>query len=174
MQEDTTPDSNNKLLNEDNNNLDNRVNNTDMDELTIALLMNKNHYRKYVEQTNPEQAILDNQTIDDKRKYREKILQITANMIDSPDMEISTDIYQIFNTYTKHLIRHFKMKDDERHHNDQYNNEDDTLFGNMNDDTDTSSYSQKSTSSLWSKDRVVKKWNLPIANYDMRMFSNKR
>ena len=32
------------------------------------------------------------------------------------------------------------MKDDERHHNDQYNNEDDTLFGNMNDDTDTSSY----------------------------------
>ena len=86
MQEDTTPDSNNKLLNEDNNNLDNRVNNTDMDELTIALLMNKNHYRKYVEQTNPEQAILDNQTIDDKRKYREKILQITSNMIYSPDM----------------------------------------------------------------------------------------
>ena len=66
MQEDTTPDSNNKLLNEDNNNLDNRVNNTDMDELTLALLMNKNHYRKYVAQTNPEQAILDNQTIDDK------------------------------------------------------------------------------------------------------------
>ena len=66
------------------------------------------------------------------------------------------------------------MKDDERHHNDQYNNEDDTLFGNMNDDTDTSSYSQKSTSSLWSKDRVVKKGNLPIANYDMRMFSNNR
>jgi len=43
----------------------------------------------------------------------------------------------------------------------------------MNDDNDTSSYSQKSTSSLWGKDRVVKKGNLPIANYDMRMFSKR-
>ena len=75
-------DSTENTLDEDNNDLDNHVNNTDMDELTLALLMNKNHYRKYVAQTNPEQAILDNQTIDDKRKYREKILQITANMID--------------------------------------------------------------------------------------------
>ena len=173
MQEDSTEDSTEKLLNEDNNTLDNQVNNTDMDELTLALLMNKNHYRKYVSQTNPEQTILDNQMIDDIRKYRNRILKITADIIDSPDIQISTDINQIFNTYTKHLIRHFKMKDDERHHNEQYNNEDDTLFGNMNDDTDTSSYSQKSTSSLWGKDRVVKKGNLPIANYDMRMFSKR-
>ena len=170
MQEDSTEDCNDKLLNEDNNNLDNQVNNTDMDELTLALLMNKNHYRKYVAQTNPEQAILDNQMIDDIRKYRNRILKITANMIDSPDIQISTDINQIFNTYTKHLIRHFKMKDDEQPHNEKYNNEDDTLFGNMNDDTDT----QTATSSLWGKERVIKKGNLPIANYDMRMFSNKR
>lgn len=173
MQEDSTEDCNDKLLNEDNNNLDNNVNNTDMDALTLALLMNKNHYRKYVAQTNPEQAILDNQMIDDIHKYRNRILKITSDMIDSPDIQISTDINQIFNTYTKHLIRHFKMKDDERQHNEQYNNEDDILFGNMNDDTDTSSYSQKSTSSLWGKDRVVKKGNLPIANYDMRMFSKR-
>ena len=166
-------DSTENTLDEDNNDLDNHVNNTDMDKLTLALLMNKNHYRKYVAQTNPEQAILDNQTIDDKRKYREKILQITANMIDSPDVQISTDINLIFNTYTKHLIRHFKMKDDERHHNNQYNEEDDTLFGNIDDDTDTSSYSQP-TNSLWGKDSVIKKGNIPIANYDMRMFSNKR
>jgi len=173
MQEDSTEDSTEKLLDEKNNDLDNNVNNTDVDELTLALLMNKNHYRKYVAQTNPEQTILDNQTIDDNRKYRNRILKITSDMIDSPDIQISTDINQIFNTYTKHLIRHFKMKDDERQHNEQYNNEDDTLFGNMNDDTDTSSYSQKSTSSLWGKDRVVKKGNLPIANYDMRMFSKR-
>jgi len=173
MQEDSTEDCNDKLLNEDNNDVDNRVNHTDMDELTLALLMNKNHYRKYVAQTNPEQAILDNQTIDDIHKYRNRILKITANMIDSPDIQISTDINQIFNTYTKHLIRHFKMKDDQQPQNEKYNNEDDTLFGNMNDDTDTSSYSQKSTSSLWGKDRVVKKGNLPIANYDMRMFSKR-
>ena len=172
MQEDSTEDSTEKLLDEKNNDLDNNVNNTDVDELTLALLMNKNHYRKYVAQTNPEQTILDNQTIDDNRKYRNRILKITSDMIDSPDIQISTDINQIFNTYTKHLIRHFKMKDDERQHNEQYNNEDDTLFGNMNDDTDTSSYSQP-TNSLWGKDSVIKKGNIPIANYDMRMFSKR-
>ena len=171
MQEDSTEDSTEKLLNEDNN-LDNNVNNTDMDELTLALLMNKNHYRKYVAQTNPEQAILDNQTIDDIHKYRNKILQITADMIDSPNLQISTDINHLFNTYTKHLIRHFKMKDDERLHNDEFNNDDDTLFGSINNDTDTSSYQQPNTS-LWGKERVVKKGNLPIANYDMRMFSKR-
>ena len=165
-------DSTENTLDEDNNDLDNHVNNTDMDELTLALLMNKNHYRKYVAQTNPEQAILNNQTINDIHKYRNRILKITSDMIDSPDVQISTDINQLFNTYTKQLIRHFKMKDTERQRNsqnDQYDNEDDTLFGTMDDDPDT----QTSTSSLWGKDRVIKKGNLPIANYDMRMFSKR-
>ncbi len=58
MQEDSTEDCNDKLLNEDNNDVDNRVNHTDMDELTLALLMNKNHYRKYVAQTNPDKLFL--------------------------------------------------------------------------------------------------------------------
>jgi hypothetical protein len=172
MKEEPTEDCSENTLDEENNELDSHNNNTDMDELTLALLMNKNHYRKYVEQTNPEQSILDNKSIDDKRKYRDKILQITANMIDSPDLQISTDINQIFNTYTKHLIRHFKMKENERQHNSQYNEEDDTLFGNINDDTDTPSYPQ-GTTSLWGKERVIKKGKVPIANYDMRMFSKR-
>lgn len=172
MKEDPPEDCSENTLDEDNNELDSHNNNTDMDELTLALLMNKNHYRKYVAQTNPEQSILDNKSIDDKRKYRDKILQITANMIDSPDLQISTDINQIFNTYTKQLIRHFKMKEIERQHNSDYNEEDDTLFGNINDDTDTPSYPQV-TPSLWGKERVIKKGNLPIANYDMRMFSKR-
>ena len=85
-------DSNENTLDEGNNDFDNHVNNTDMDELTLALLMNKNHYRKYVAQTNPEQAILNNQTINDIHKYRNRILKITSDMIDSPDVQISTDI----------------------------------------------------------------------------------
>jgi hypothetical protein len=173
MKEDSTEDSTENILDDENNELYSHVNNTDMDELTLSLLMNTKHYRKYVAQTNPEQAILDKQTIDDTRKYRNKILQITAEMIDSPDVQISTDINQLFNTYTKQLIRHFKMKDTERQRNypnDQYDNEDDTLFGNMNDGADT----QTSTSSLWGKERVIKKGNVPIANHDMRMFSKKR
>ena len=172
MKEDSIEDCSENALNEENNELDSNVNNTNMDELTLSLLMNTKHYRKYVAQTNPEQAILDKQTIDDTRKYRNKILQITAELIDSPDLQISTDINQLFNTYTKQLIRHFKMKENERHHNSQYSEEDETLFGNINDDTDTPSYPQ-CTTSLWGKESVIKKGNLPIANYDMRMFSKR-
>jgi hypothetical protein len=167
---------------ENNDELENPVNNTDMDELTLSLLMNQNHYRKYVAQINPEQANKDNQTIDDNRKYRDKILEITARMIDTPDFQISTDISQIFNAYTRQLIRHFKMKDfdkQNKYHNDWHesNDDDDMLFGKMDgidNDDDGSTDDQGCMTSLWGKERVIKKGNVPMANYDMRMFSKKR
>jgi hypothetical protein len=163
---------------EDNDELENPVNNTDMEELTLSLLMNQNHYRKYVAQINPEQANIDNQTIDDNRKYRDKILEITAHMIDTPDLQISTDINQIFNAYTRQLIRHFKMKKidtQNKYHNGWYetNEDDDMLFGKMDDVDDDSSHDQSCMSSLWGKERVIKKGNVPMANYDMRMFSKR-
>ena len=49
--------------------------------------------------------------------------------------------------------------------------EDDVLFGSMVN-TD-SSYDQPTIASLWSKERIVKNGNVPIANYDMRMFSKR-
>jgi hypothetical protein len=164
---------------ENNDELENPANNLDIDELTLSLLMNQTHYRKYVAQNNPEQANLDNQTIHDNRKYRYKILEITANMIDNPDFQISTDIDRSFNAYTRQLIRHFKMKDfdkQNKYHNGWHetNDDDDMLFGNM-DGTDNADLSndQRCTSSLWGKERVIKKGNIPIANHDMRMFSNR-
>ncbi len=168
---------------ENNDELENPVNKTDIDELTLSLLMNQNHYRKYVAQINPEQANMDNQTIDDNRKYRNKILEITAHMIDTPDFQISTDISQIFNAYTRQLIRHFKMKDfdkQNKYHNGWYetnDDDDDMLFGKMDgidNDDDGSTDDQGCMTSLWGKERVIKKGNVPIANYDMRMFSKKR
>jgi hypothetical protein len=169
---------------ENNDELENPVNKTDIDELTLSLLMNQNHYRKYVAQINPEQANMDNQTIDDNRKYRDEILKMTATMIDTPDFQISTDISQIFNAYTRQLIRHLKMKDfdkqnkyhngwHETNDNDDDDDDDGMLFGNM-DDVDGSTDDQGCMTSLWGKERVIKKGNVPIANYDMRMFSKKR
>jgi hypothetical protein len=163
---------------ENNDELENPVNQVDIDELTLSLLMNQTHYRKYVAQINPEQANMDNQIIDDNRKYRDKILEFTARMIDTPDLQISTDIDRIFNAYTRQLIRHFKMKDFDKQN--KYNNgwhktndDDDMLFSNMDNNDDGLSRDQSCMSSLWGKERVIKKGNVPIANHDMRMFSKR-
>lgn len=156
--------------------LENTVTTSEIDQLTLSLLMNKNHYRKYVSQTNPEQHEVENQRIADNRKYRSRILDLTSRLLDSPDTQITTDVDQIFVAYTKRLVQYFKMQDVEklnRSHNGCYEKDDedeDVLFGNM-DETPTTD--KTPTSSFWGKDRVVKKGSLPVASYDMRMFSKR-
>lgn len=156
--------------------LENTVTTTEIDQLTLSLLMNKNHYRKYVSQTNPEQHAVENQRIADNRKYRSRILDLTSRLLDSPDTQITTDVDQIFVAYTKRLVQYFKMQDMEkqnRSHNGCYESDDkdeDVMFGNMEE---TQTADQPPTSSFWGKDRVVKKGNLPVASYDMRMFSKR-
>jgi len=157
-------------------NLENTVTAAEIDQLTLSLLMNKNHYRKYVSQTNPEQHEVENQRISDNRKYRSRILDLTSRLLDSPDTQITTDVDQIFVAYTKRLVQYFKMQDVEkqnRSHNGCYEKDDedeDVLFGNMDE---TPSVAQSSSSSFWGKDKVVKKGSLPVASYDMRMFSKR-
>jgi len=156
--------------------LENTVTTSEIDQLTLSLLMNKNHYRKYVSQTNPAQHEVENQRIADNRKYRSRIMDLTSRLLDSPDTQITTDVDQIFVAYTKRLVQYFKMQDVEklnRSHNGCYEKDDedeDVLFGNMDE---TPTVSQTATSSFWGKDRVVKKGNLPVASYDMRMFSKR-
>jgi hypothetical protein len=163
-------------IDEPNDDLENTVTTSEIDQLTLSLLMNKNHYRKYVSQTNPEQHAVENQRISDNRKYRSRIMDLTSRLLDSPDTQITTDVDQIFVAYTKRLVQYFKMQDIEklnRSHNGCYESDDkdeDVLFGNM-DETPTEA--QAPTSSFWGKDKVVKKGNLPVASYDMRMFSKR-
>jgi len=155
--------------------LENTVTTSEIDQITLSLLMNKNHYRKYVSQNNPEQHEAENQRISDNRKYRSRIMDLTSRLLDSPNTQITTDVDQIFVAYTKRLVQYFKMQDIEklnRSHNGCYENDDedeDVLFGKMDE---TPSVAQ-SSSSFWGKDKVVKKGNLPVASYDMRMFSKR-
>jgi hypothetical protein len=145
--------------------LENTSSTTELDELTLSLLMNKTRYRKYIEQTDPEKNELNYQNIKYNRQYRSKILEITARMIDTPDVQITTDVDKMFVAYTKTLVQYFQMKELERH--PEYKN-DDVLFGSI----DETPSSQPLTNSLWGKERVLK-GKSTIANYDMRMFSKR-
>ena len=162
--------------------LENQLSSTaDIDALTLALLMNKNHYRKYITQINPEQGEIENRRITDNRTYRRRIMDLTGQLLDSPDLQINTDIDEIFIAYTKHLIQYFKMHDRDNQNSSgephypgaEYGsneNDDDVLFGKMDEDTSGDEICNRS---VWGKERVIKKGSLSDTNYDIRMFSKR-
>tara|TARA_B110000879_G_scaffold127271_1_gene167743 strand:- start:3167 stop:3688 length:522 start_codon:yes stop_codon:yes gene_type:complete len=170
LNEDIIEDSNQEQQDEYNDIVDNTK--TDIDELTLSLLMNKTHYKKYVLQLDGVEDKMEQQRVLDTRKYRSKILDLTAHMIDSPDLEISHDMNKIFVAYTTKLIHYFKMKEIEKQNRYNFSNkadEENVLFGSV--DTENK---ESLTESFWSKEKVVKTGsNISIPNCDMRMFSNR-
>ena len=156
--------------------LENTTSTTELDELTLSLLMNKTQYRKYIAQTDPEKNEINHRIIKDNRQYRNKILDITKHMIDTPDVQIATDVDKIFIAYTKTLVQYFQMKELERqpeYNSGYYGSNDDTddevLFGSI----DGTTSGQSPTTSFWGKERVVKQSKTTISNCDMRMFSKR-
>jgi len=156
-------------------NFDNTASTTtsEIDDMTLSLLMNKTLYKKYISKNEDSTNEYEEQSVLDNRMYRSKILDITAKMIDSPDLEISYDINKIFVAYTKKIVHYLKMKEVEKQNKYNFYNkeeEDDVLFGSI-DESNTSNV--ENSSSFWGKERVVKKGSLPISNYDMRIFSKR-
>jgi len=155
--------------------LENTTSITELDELTLSLLMNKTQYRKYIAQTDPDKNEINQQFIKDNRRYRSKILEMTTRLIDTPDVQITTDVDKIFVAYTKTLVQYFQMKELERQtkFNNGYNvdadADDDVLFGSI----DNSSSTDSPNNSFWGNDRVLQQGKTPISSYDMRMFSKR-
>lgn len=144
--------------------------NSEIDQLTLSLFMNKDKYRKYIAQTDPEKNDINIQAFEDNKKYKKAILDLTARMIDSPNVQISNDVDQIFITYSKVLVQYLQIKEREHTLND-YNcdNNEDMLFGTMENNTfDT----ERQTQSLWGKERVIKHGG-NISFYDKSLFNTR-
>lgn len=110
------------------------------DKMTLELLMNKSHYRKYIQKTDPTKSIEYEEHINELNKYKYDIIRLTTNLIDEPDTQINNNINKLFSEYTRELIYYFKHKQMEMdtNHNDTgksvyKDDDDDELFGNMND-----------------------------------------
>lgn len=141
----------------------------DIDELTLSLLMNKNHYKKYVAKNEGMDNIFNKDYLNDNIKYRKEIIELTSRMIDTPDIEISSEIEDIFIAYSKKIVNYLKMKEIEK--NNKYNffkKDEDVMFGEIEENLEQNT----SNNSFWSSEKVVKKGgNMPISTSDMRMFS---
>ena len=159
--------------------------NPDINKLTLELLINKNNYNKYLSKNDPKKYKEQKEYFDKIQKYRNKILDLTNDLIQDPKIQINNELNEIFHNYMRTCIRYFEMKEIERNSEKKYNGDyndddaDDILFNsirneNMNmEDIDNNEYPEEfePNKSFWGKERVIKS---KISNYDIRMFSNKR
>jgi hypothetical protein len=136
-------------------------NNEMIDKLTLELLMNKSHYKRYIANADPTkhaEMVKHNALI---TKYKYKIMNITNDMLSDPSKQITTSVNEAFNGYVKTLIQYFQMKELENKSN-EHSDDDDVLFGNMNEDGCATAESEQVETvepvmkSFWGGSRVVK------------------
>jgi hypothetical protein len=133
------------------------IKNQNLDQLTLELFMNKKNYKKYIEKADPKKHSEIQSHHLDLVKYRGSIVAMTDDLLENPNLQITTEINDIFDAYTKTIIRHLKNKELERQTN--YGNQeheqeldDDVMFGQMNEEA-----GQEPMDSFWGGERVVKK-----------------
>ena len=80
-------------------------------QLTLELFMNKNAYNRYVEQTDPDKHEEHKEYKQKARKYKDRILYITRQYLDNPDMQITCEMNDMFSDYCKTCIKYFELKD---------------------------------------------------------------
>jgi hypothetical protein len=135
----------------------------DIDKVTLECFMNKTRYNKYVAKTDPKKSAETTEYLVNIKKYCSKIKDITGDLLDDPTLPITNEVNDAFDSYMKTLIHHFQTKELENrgsYKNYQYdNNEEDTLFGQMDGDDGNHSEMQPSPkmNSFWSSEYVVKR-----------------
>jgi hypothetical protein len=80
-----------------------------LSEVTLAYLMNKDQYAKYMVQNTSKSKQLNKK---DKKFYRKRIFEITKQLLNNePSDHIFPDIVHGFDSYVKMCIHYFKMLD---------------------------------------------------------------
>ena len=82
-----------------------------IDNITLELLMNKSQYNKYVSQKDPEKYVKMKQHVDKMMKYKYDIIDLTKELLDDPDKQITLEINEIFEAYVKTMVNYFEMKE---------------------------------------------------------------
>jgi hypothetical protein len=134
-----------------------------IDKLTLELLMNRNHYNRYISQTNPQKFREHQEHLQNLEKYRDSILEITESLLTDPDRQITTEVNNEFDVYVKTLIRYFHMKELENNSN---NNNGGSKYVSTEDDSEDTLFGESGsrarrppTHSYWGKESVVKKYD---------------
>jgi hypothetical protein len=140
-----------------------------IDEMTLQLLTNHVQYKRYLSKSNPAKYAEKREFLNRIDKYKSRISELTAILLENPEKPITNEINDIFNEYTKVLCRHFEMKDlenTETKYSENYDyreegeEDDDELFGNMErQQQQQQENSEIEMNKFWSKKGGINKKN---------------
>jgi hypothetical protein len=98
-----------------------------IDQITLDFLMNRKQYKKYVAKNDPMKHFENEEHLQKIWKYRNRISEMTDNLLKNPETMITLDVNQAFDRYMRTLIRYFEMKELEK-------KDIDVLFDDMDDE----------------------------------------
>lgn len=144
--------------------------NAQIDKLTMELLLNKNHYSKYLQHTDTKRFDEFKTFKSNLKKHSIDIIDITSELVENPKKTINKDIEESFEIYVRSIIRYLEIK--QGNNKEGYGeNDEDVLFGNMEElDKKEKNHEEivEPTKSFWGKERVIK--STKISPADMHLF----
>jgi hypothetical protein len=116
------------------------TNNSNIDKITLELLMNNRMYSKYLSKTDPMKYNEHASYRESISQYKKKIMEITEVMLS--DKQFNNNLNETFHIYVKSCIKYLENKElEEKYTKDSYSDDDDeeNLF------EENSSYTGKDT-----------------------------
>jgi hypothetical protein len=126
--------------------------NSFVDKITLEMLMNKNHYNRYISQNDPKKHLEHVDHLAKVRKYRIQIINTTRDFLDHEHHQITTEVNEAYDNYVRTLIRHFECK--EMENPEEFKQDDDMMFGTIDEPEENNGPVMKS---FWGKHKVQKK-----------------
>jgi hypothetical protein len=117
---------------------------TDINRLTIELMMNKSQYKKYLAKTDPNLYQETQTRTENIAKYSNKITDIFMNLLNESNIKYNNKLENIFNAFLNESLEILK--------NQEYNNTENNtneLFSNNESTTNTTTNTTTNNSSYW-------------------------
>lgn len=125
-----------------------------IDKMTMELLMNKRKYNKYISKADPDKYEKRQQEFAKMQRYASRIMHLTEDLLNDPNMEVQNDVNEAFLQYVKTCMYHFENKDlelagckDYYEHDDE---DDDVMFDKC-DSANATANTTATGSSYWGK-----------------------
>jgi hypothetical protein len=138
--------------------------NTSIDKLTLEIMGNKGRYKKYLSKADPKKYQETQEYLAKIKKYGNEMNSILNNYIYTPNKQVTNDLDEAFEHFSKSCIKYLEMKQIENivEKSSYKNNEDDedVLFPFI----DTSK-SQPGTSSYWGESITKLNPNISLSKF---------
>jgi hypothetical protein len=140
-----------------------------IDELTLKLMSNKNQYNKYLSKSNPDKYKEHTDYLEKRADYSNNIMNTVRDILIS-NKNITTEVNESFEQFVKSCMKYYDMKSLEKHADNDDVDDDDMLFGNMDDSIGSGSNPESTNKNItqyayWGKKDSKMNPNTNMSNY---------